>query len=331
MKDLTFNGAYPVARFSNVRAHGIDETCDAFKRLVREHEILTYGSHRCLAEIHYAPLQKMAVSSVSLNTEITARVQAVKDSSLIFTLLDGEVGIAIDGRKFNVRENKIVVVPAGVPFSLDIPDKNQSVILEIDQGHLNSFTSKDTGATRLDLMALNMSIATVETRAGVARLLRFLRDELQNDSPLLRNAGYVDRLEDLITCSLIHAVSDSMQVGEIRHDCKSLPRYMRRAVEYLHDHAETPPTLRALSQVAATSSRTLIRGFNRYLGLSPIAYLRDIRLQRAHEDLCRSMPEDVSVTSIAHKWNFFHLGRFTTLYKTRFGQSPAESLRTRSG
>ncbi len=329
MKDLTFNGEYPVARFSNVRAHGIDETYDAFTRLVREHEILTFGSHRCLAEIHYAPLQRMAVSSVSLNTEMTARVHAVRNSSLIFTLLEGEVEIAMGGRKFNVRENEIVVVPAGVPFDLDIPDENQSVILEIDQEHLNSFTFKETGATRLDLMALNLNIDTVETRAGVARLLRFLRNELQNDSPLLRNAGYVHRVEDLITCSLIDAVPDSMRAREVRSDRKSLPRYIRRAVEYMYDHADTPPTLRALSHVAATSPRTLIRGFNRHLGCSPIAYLRDIRLQRAHEDLCQSAPEDISVTSIAHRWNFFHLGRFTTLYKRKFGQSPAESLRTR--
>ena len=78
MKNLTFDGEYPVARFSNVRAHGIDETCNAFTRLVREHEILSFGTRRCVAEIHYAPLQKMALSSVSLNTQITARVRAVR-------------------------------------------------------------------------------------------------------------------------------------------------------------------------------------------------------------------------------------------------------------
>lgn len=330
MKNLTFNGEYPVARFSNVRARGIDATRNAFTRLVREHEILSFGSRRCLAEIHYAPLQKMALSSVSLNTQITARVRAVRDSSLIFTLLEGEIEIGMDGRKFDVRENSVVVVPAGVPFSLDIPDENRSVILEMDQGHLDSFTLKETGATRADLMAVNLGSDTVETKAAVARLLRFLRTELQNDSPLLRHAGYIERLEELIACSLICAVPDSTRESEIHHGCRSLPRYIRRAVDYMHDHAGTPPTLQALSHVAATSSRTLIRGFNRYLGRSPIAYLRDIRLQRAHEELCRSVPGDISVTSIAHKWNFFHVGRFTTLYKRTFGQSPAESLRARN-
>ena len=114
---------------------------------------------------------------------------------MIFTLLEGEIEIAMAGRKFDVRENNIVVVPAGVPFSLDIPDENRSVILEIDQGHLDSFILKETGATRLDLMAVNLGIDTVETRAAVARLLRFLRTELQNDSPLLRHAGYIGLLK----------------------------------------------------------------------------------------------------------------------------------------
>ena len=327
MRDITFNGTYPVARFSSVSARGIDETRAAFRRLVREHEILSFGDNRCHAEISYAPLSNMAVSSVSLSTGITARAYEAQDSTLIFTLLDGEIEITMGGGRFNVRKNRIVIVPAGVPFSLDIPRRNRSIIVEIDQDHLGSFVSQELGTACRDLMALNLDADASESRAGVAGLIRFLRNELNDGSPQLRHAAYVSRMEDLIASSLSFALPQASARGEIRCDQKSMPRYIRRTIEYMHAHADAPPTLETLSQVAAISPRTLIRGFNRFMGQSPIAYLRDLRLECAHKDLCRAHPHDVSVTAIAHKWNFCHVGRFTALYRQKFGESPAESLR----
>lgn len=329
MRDLTFNGAYPVARFSSVSARGFDETRAAFQRLVREHEILSLGDNRCRAEISYAPLRKMAVSSVSLDTGVKASAHEGQDSALIFTLLNGEIEIGMRGRRFNVRKNRVVVVPAGVPFSLDIPGGNQSIILEIDQDHLESLMREETGSDCPDLMALNLSADSLDTKSGVAGLLRFLRSELSEGSPLFLNAGYVSRMEDLVACSVACAMPQERDEREIRCERLTMPRYIRRTVEYMHAHADDPPTLGTLSEVAATSVRTLIRGFKRHLGQSPIAFLRDLRLERAREDLRQSLPDDVSVTAIAHKWNFYHVGRFTALYRQRFGESPVESLRKR--
>ena len=330
MKDMTLRGEFPMARFSGVHANGIEETRAIFRRLVRDHEILTFGNARCHAEIHYAPLQSMALSSVSLNTPITARVNAVNHSALIFALLEGDIRITIDGQRFNVLSDQIVAVPAGSPFSLDIPDWNRTILLEIDQEHLDSLLLEATGGIRPDLMQLNQNREATETKCRVAGLLRFLRSELDGASPLLRSPRYVDRFEDLIASSLAIALPVARQDAGIRSKRASVPRYVRRTVEYIYAHPDSAPTLQTLSRIAATSSRTLIRGFNRHLGQSPIAYLRNIRLQRAHEDLCRSRPEESSVTEIAHKWNFSHLGRFTALYRSRFGRSPADSLRSRN-
>ena len=330
MRDITFNGQYPVARFSSIRAHGIDETRAAFRRLVREHDILTYGKRRCLAEIAYAPLSKLAVSSVRLDTGITARASEAQDSTLIFTLLDGDIEIGMGGSRFNVRENRIVVVPAGVPFSLVIPDGNRSMILEIDHDHLVSFMGADAGSARRRLMELNLHADLIEARASVARLLHFLCSELKAGSPQLRDSAFVGGMEDLVACALICALQQGSARRGQQCDASSLPSYIRRTIDFMHAHADTPPTLGTLARVAATSPRTLIRGFNRHLGQSPIAYLRDLRLQRAHEDLCFSAPDDLSVTAIAHKWNFCHLGRFSALYRRQFGECPADSLRRRN-
>jgi transcriptional regulator GlxA family with amidase domain len=48
-----------------------------------------------------------------------------------------------------------------------------------------------------------------------------------------------------------------------------------------------------------TSVRSLQQGFRRHLGISPMTYLREVRLRRAHQTLLESDPSTVSV---AYRW-----------------------------
>lgn len=59
--------------------------------------------------------------------------------------------------------------------------------------------------------------------------------------------------------------------------------------------------------------------------MSPMAYLRQVRLARAHEDARRGGVR--SVAEVAHRWGFSHLGRFAAAYAARYGAVPSETLR----
>jgi transcriptional regulator GlxA family with amidase domain len=76
--------------------------------------------------------------------------------------------------------------------------------------------------------------------------------------------------------------------------------------------------------------RTLQQGFQRHLGMSPMAYLRLVRLRGAHRDLRTADPCHSSVALIAHGWGFTHLGRFAAAHKSMYGQTPQEALRSTS-
>jgi transcriptional regulator GlxA family with amidase domain len=58
-----------------------------------------------------------------------------------------------------------------------------------------------------------------------------------------------------------------------------------------------------------------------------MAYLRVVRLRRAHRDLRSANPSHSSVASITHRWGFTHLGRFAVAHKTMFGETPLQALR----
>lgn len=101
----------------------------------------------------------------------------------------------------------------------------------------------------------------------------------------------------------------------------------RLAVEYLHHHAAEPITPADAAKAAGLHTRTLQLHCRRELGMSPTAYLRDIRLDRTRRELAESSPQETTVGEVAKRWGFVHLGRFASAYRNRFGEGPSQTLR----
>ncbi|MBM4480658.1 helix-turn-helix domain-containing protein [Rhodococcus hoagii] len=45
------------------------------------------------------------------------------------------------------------------------------------------------------------------------------------------------------------------------------------------------------------------------------------------DDLLHPDSPDVTVTDVAASWGFYNLGRFSSLYREVYGESPSETLR----
>lgn len=104
-------------------------------------------------------------------------------------------------------------------------------------------------------------------------------------------------------------------------------RIVRLATGMLRErHAEGVPT-KELASACGVAPRTLHRAFRLVLGVSPQRYLLRIRLEEARHALAEAGAE--SVTAVAMRCGFGHLGRFAALYRARFGESPS-STRTRA-
>src|SRR4051794_6771196 len=74
---------------------------------------------------------------------------------------------------------------------------------------------------------------------------------------------------------------ESAAIGE------ACPRHVRRALAYLRQHVAESVTLTDLAAATGVSERTLRRNFSRFIGLSPLAYLRRLRLTAVRDDLLR--------------------------------------------
>jgi transcriptional regulator GlxA family with amidase domain len=106
------------------------------------------------------------------------------------------------------------------------------------------------------------------------------------------------------------------------------PAAVRDAMDVIEAGPHLPLTTSTLAKQCHVSVRTLQEGFQRHLGMSPMAYVRAVRLRRAHRELLSAHPSHSTVATIAHRWGFIHLGRFATAHKTTYGQTPLQALRS---
>lgn len=100
----------------------------------------------------------------------------------------------------------------------------------------------------------------------------------------------------------------------------------RRGEAYLRENLHHPLALSDLCREVGSNERTLREGFQELYGLSPISYLKALRLRTARARL-RSAGSDVRISDIALDCGFKHLGRFSVSYRRIFGETPSETRR----
>lgn len=104
------------------------------------------------------------------------------------------------------------------------------------------------------------------------------------------------------------------------------PRHVRRAEEFIRAHADRPITLLDIAEAAGVAPRTLQLGYRTVLGISPVRSLTRERLRRIRYELIAG-EGTASVTDVALRWGFTHLGRFAADYRREFGERPSETVR----
>lgn len=103
---------------------------------------------------------------------------------------------------------------------------------------------------------------------------------------------------------------------------------VRRACDYIDEHADEPVSLQQIAAAARLSQRGVQYAFRNQVGVSPMTYLRTVRLERAREQLREADPADGGrVRTAAVAAGFANTGRFAAAYRALFGENPSDTLR----
>ncbi|WP_343041180.1 AraC family transcriptional regulator [Streptomyces typhae] len=163
---------------------------------------------------------------------------------------------------------------------------------------------------------------------GWVRLVRTIADDLRAESAALSHPLVTAPLQEALMNGMLLAAGHRYR-DQLAGPSRTLrPTPVKRAMAAVQERPEHPFTTTELAAEARVGVRWLQEAFRRYVGMTPMAYVRDVRLARVRDELRVAGPGERCVSEVAFRWGFTHLGRFAEQYRARFGELPSQTLRS---
>jgi AraC-like DNA-binding protein len=228
----------------------------------------------------------------------------------------------------------VSLAPPDRPYSGEVSHARYTIVMFGDallQEVAGTCPGRGPGPVRL------LGHRPVSAAAGrhLLRTIAYLRDDVLADPDLAGEPLVVSTAGQLLAASVLTALPSTAATaaadatGTDRHDAH--PRTLRRALAYIDEHAGTPIGVDDIATAARVTPRALQYAFRRHLDTTPLSYLRQARLARAHAELEAGDPAATTVAAIAARWGFFHPGRFALAYKAAYGRPPSDTLQASAG
>jgi AraC-like DNA-binding protein len=151
----------------------------------------------------------------------------------------------------------------------------------------------------------------------------------RNNNPVGASPMVLGELEELLIAGLCIGFDDQLAIDPDARARQNHVRHYHRALDYIHVHLTEPLGWETLCHQVGVSRRTLEYAFRNVSGVSPGQYIKLRRLAAARKMLVEADPAQTTVTSIALKYGFHHLGSFSIDYKSLYGESPSQTLQSR--
>jgi AraC-like DNA-binding protein len=157
---------------------------------------------------------------------------------------------------------------------------------------------------------------------GWLSLVRIMPGQFAHTEDLLGIPIVKAQLSAAISNTLVAGLAADLPADSV----PTRPRPVKRLQDALHADPARSWTLGDMAELAGVSGRRLQQSFQALVGMTPTEYLRDLRLERVHHDLMEQSGKG-SVGEIAGRWGFVHAGRFSRLYRQKYGRMPSDMLR----
>jgi AraC family ethanolamine operon transcriptional activator len=116
--------------------------------------------------------------------------------------------------------------------------------------------------------------------------------------------------------------------GQYRNPERFLRQWqlVQKAEEYMLAHLDQPITLKDLCEILRSSKTPLNYAFQEVFKMSPMTYIKVLRLHAVHRALKVAEPT-TKISDMARRFGFWNFGRFSQYYQQLFGQLPSETIK----
>ncbi|WP_373018372.1 helix-turn-helix domain-containing protein [Thiomicrorhabdus sp.] len=279
---------------------------------IAQMDCLDLGNQQIVRESQQAAVQKQGVTPPNLCTIS----YCTTDPRCRFSELD------------MAKDETVFFLPENTEFDIFVPAGIQTAYISLDQEEfLNSVRVLNPTAwerTPQQLLAIDTAQQGV-LKETVNRWLKMAEMDVVSSSHMLTEQIHSMLLQNVLQVAASTGLDDLRPSIEKRKRALSI---CRKTCDFIEDSlaSDIVPTVVDICKLIGVSERTLQYAFRSYVDMPPNVYLRFRRLNRVRAILRASDPQSTTVTTVAMRFGFLHLGRFAHEYRQLFNESPSKTL-----
>jgi AraC-like DNA-binding protein len=274
--------------------------------------------------VNVARFPSLYMSFVRYGVGAVADIGPERGDYALQTPIRGSVATRTGGQEVICDSRWAVVGSPSREQRTQMTETSERILVSFDAAALTrqlaSLLGEAIGETLVFAPALD-----VDTGPGrsLMRSIRLAIEEIEETGSLLSNRLAAAQFEQwLMTALLLGQPSNYSAL--LQGGKAPAPRDVKRAIEYIRTHLDSPITIDDLVAAAGVPGRTLYQHFRDFEGVTPFGYAKKLRFERVRAALL--LGGEITVTEAASRWGFEHLGRFSIEYRRRFGESPSATL-----
>lgn len=282
------------------------------------------------ATMHGVRLRNVSMLYLDVHVATTIDIPALGQYYAVHMPMNGRALIEHRDRSFEINTLRALVTSPGGPLRIRFDHDSPHLLIRIEEramsAHLTRLLAKSLSKPLIfDPEFDHATEAAMRWHTAV----QLIHSEVFHPGSLIQRGQGIGAIEELLMSSLLQ-----LQPSNYHDEFLQPPQpdqrkaVVQNAMNYIDDHLAERITMDAIAKTVHMSVRSVQQGFREELGMTPMTYVRERRLERVHEELTDALPSDgVTVTAVAERWGFNHLGSFAVEYRKRWGEAPSDTLR----
>lgn len=307
-----------------MRTQNLDEIIGAVTKVYCPHSIVVMRGHTIDAELTVSWQTSQPLIDLAYNAPVQIDAGNFPRLFVMMHCADGAASTTQQGQTAEWRQGQTMPFSAGLDTKMSFDKAFAHKGLRLDIEKLETLCARWLGHPLEEPLRFALRPFSGELERGWGHTLAYMASWTADALSMAAKAA----LDEFLLSLLLHHHPHNYS-GELGNEARpAIPSIVRRAERFMADNAAAEITVSDVAAHLDISLRTLQSGFRQWRGMTPSAVLRQIRLQIVRDELLQSGTQG-TITAIALRYGFSHLGRFSAQYRSAFGEPPSATQRRR--
>jgi len=311
-----------------IQTTDVDEATDVLSRVFLPVKLQSAGSKSLDMHLKAEELPILTAGYLHFGTAVCIRGDDVPAYYIEAPMAGTAMNLWPDGRLEKTKAGSAAVFTPGTAVDLNWSADCREICIKITEEQMRRQLERmlNRPVRKRITFARGMSLRT-RASSDWFGLVHLLARETGRADGILAHRLAIDNLQNMLVQGLLLIQPHNYAGALAENETCASTAVVRRAIDLMHAHPESPWSTVDLARANGVSARALQKAFQLAGQPPPMTYLRRLRLHKARADLASHCPKTITVTTVAGRWGFLHLSRFAEQYRHLFGESPSETLK----